>query len=594
MLYFQKFASFLGLSAQAAPEHSTSSNPVAQRLQRADAQIDDICRASGVAGASIGVIRNGTLIHEHYCGFADVESRIPAELHTVYDIGSLTKSFISATIAQLVDESRKTAHPVTFDTLVKDLLPEFNHDCPTINSMLTLNDILTHRSGLASTGAMNLAFQGDGDMLLPKESLFQIVNHLPVLSPLRQSWSYFVWGYALAGTWIERFTGRSLGEAVADKVLGPLELNETYFDPADVDERLLARPYAGLSDGTAFRLPKHQVFEGTFFEASGGVYSSLSDMAKWCTAMLRSIHDARSGGKSSNSPIKHVSHLVSNMIPIHNPSIRERSYGLGWIRTQLPNVVGVMGDNAGLWPMEEGPVLGTDQTPIFMLYHQGSTVGYYSHMALFPDADTAVVVLTNSIAISDAPDWISRVLTQALFDLQDGNDYVALAKDANRRVLEKFDQLASDIKLACPLPPALIENGRPRSPAARLRSQQRLAGRYISESKLFFIDILSPSNDNDSEESDSLRMRFQGLADQTYDLRHLCDSTYEWFLQHDESKKRGRYNQLEKSLYLIKFDEARGSLSWTIDSELPGSEGDEVFYKTGASHGYGRHENSAQ
>jgi hypothetical protein len=51
--------------------------------------------------------------------------------------------------------------------------------------MLTITDILTYRFGLAGGGAMSLAFQGDGDMLLPKDSLFQLINHFPILFPFR-------------------------------------------------------------------------------------------------------------------------------------------------------------------------------------------------------------------------------------------------------------------------------------------------------------------------------------------------------------------------------------------------------------------------
>ncbi|KAK4198576.1 protein flp [Triangularia verruculosa] len=526
----------LALTLQTTRSFSTPAMPTLGRLQRADAQIDEICRVSGVAGASVGILRNGTLIHAHYYGFSDIESQIPAGVHTVYGIGSVTKSFIAATIAQLVHESKGSAHPLTFDTPVRDILPEFNHDDPIINATLTVADVLTHRSGLASLGAMNLAFQGDGDMLIPKDSLFEIVNHLNPIFPLRQSWSYWVWGYAITGAIIEKITGQPLAQAVAERLFHPLEMNEASFSPADFQPGQLARPYAGLSDGSPFPLPKMQVFEGTFFEASGG-----------------------------SGILKEVPFLISNFIPIQNRSIRERSYGLGWVRTQLPNLVSIIGDNAGIWPAEDSPILGTEDTPVFMLYHQGSTVGYYSHVALFPDTDTSVVVLTNSIALSDAADWISRTVIQALLDLKDGNDHVALAKEANKVTVAQYDQLAADLdKLGNACSQDSTVSAAPRS----------LAGRYRSKSKPFFIDILSGDSDGGN-----LKMRFQGLEDQAYVPRPLCGDTYEWALTHDESKMRGRYNQADLPLYLIHFDEAQGSLSWTVDPSLPKSDGDAVFWK---------------
>lgn len=72
--------------------------------------------------------------------------------------------------------------------------------------MTTVTNILCHRCGLAGGGAMSLAFQGGRDMLLRKDSLFQLVNHFSILLPFRQSWSYFVCGYSIAGAIIEKVT----------------------------------------------------------------------------------------------------------------------------------------------------------------------------------------------------------------------------------------------------------------------------------------------------------------------------------------------------------------------------------------------------
>lgn len=176
---------------------------------------------------------------------------------------------------------------------------------------------------------------------------------------------------------------------------------------------------------------------------------------------------------------------MSNHIAIENPSLRERSSGYGWIRTQLPGAVGLIGDNSGLWDIEDSPVLGTPDQPLLMIYHQGSTIGYYTFIALFPDSNSAVVVLTNSIAISDAADWIGRVIIQALFDLKDNHNYAKLAREANKRVVKgyedmnkKRDKLKNMIRAIPDLTP--------------------FTGRYKNANKPFFIDIMM-SEENKSE-----------------------------------------------------------------------------------------------
>jgi len=116
-------------------------------------------------------------------------------------------------------------------------------------------------------------------------------------------------------------------------------------------------------------------------------------------------------------------------------------------------------------------------------------------VALFPDTKSAVVVLTNPIPVSDAADWIARKVIQALFGLNDGQDYVALAKEANRRTLAQCDDLAGKItsmRMACP--------------GSRPPEIKSFIGRYALQSKLFFIYVLPHS-----EKSDRLSIQFQGF-----------------------------------------------------------------------------------
>lgn len=258
---------------------------IQERLTHSNIQVDEICNSSGVPGASIGVIHNGDMIHNYNFGYRDVKEQLPTTSDTVYGIGSVTKSFVVAGLAKLVEEEM-----LAWDTPVRDILPEFEQEDSYIAETLTIADILSHRSGLDGFGDMNLAFQGDGDMLLPKESLFSIVKQFKQLFPIRTNWSYLVWGYALAGAIIEKVTNQSVSSFVSETTFEPLSLNSTTFDPSSVDPTKFAEPYSGLEDGTPYHLRKMQAFKDTFFEASGGIYSSLDDMMSWSKAMLKTIH----------------------------------------------------------------------------------------------------------------------------------------------------------------------------------------------------------------------------------------------------------------------------------------------------------------
>ncbi|KPM42934.1 hypothetical protein AK830_g3629 [Neonectria ditissima] len=393
---------------------------IKQRLDNVNQKIDTISEFSGVPGVSVGVIHEKEVVHVYNHGYSNVETHQAVDSDTVFGIGSNTKSLIAAALGILVSQER-----LTWDTPVRDVLPEFD-------------------------------------------------NGTQFSSPFRTSWNYFVWGYSLASEIIERLSGKSVPDFLSESLFTPLKLNSTTFNPGSLRTGQLAEPYAGLSDGTSFHLPKRQTFYDTFFEASGGMYSSLNDMISWSSAML----DAIEGDKApQDSIIQQVQSIISSHAAIDNPSLRDRSYGYGWVRTQLPGIVGVIGDNADLWDKKEAPILGCKDQPLLMLYHQGSTVGYYSFVALFPDSNSAVVVLINSIALSDAADWTARTVIQALFNLNDGNDYVALAKEANVRAMKQYELLGNEIvkeQINCS-----------RMSPADLRS---FVGSYTSEEKPFTVD----------------------------------------------------------------------------------------------------------
>ncbi len=77
-----------------------------------------------------------------------------------------------------------------------------------------------------------------------------MVNQLPISFPFCSSWEYFVWGYSLAGAIIERITKRPFKDVLSESFSQSLGMK-------------LAKPYAGLSDGSAFPLAKLQVFEAS-------------------------------------------------------------------------------------------------------------------------------------------------------------------------------------------------------------------------------------------------------------------------------------------------------------------------------------------
>lgn len=99
-------------------------------------------------GMSIGVVHRGQTLFRYNYGCKDLVERDPPDSSTIYGIGSVTKSFTALAIAHLVAEGR-----FSYETRVKDILPEFKSACDQVTEQANVADVVHHRLCLARSNA---------------------------------------------------------------------------------------------------------------------------------------------------------------------------------------------------------------------------------------------------------------------------------------------------------------------------------------------------------------------------------------------------------------------------------------------------------
>src|SRR5437764_3972419 len=166
------------------------------------------------------------LVAEHGCAvFTDAlgdavrePERRHATLETIYDLASLTKPLVTGLLcAQLVELGE-----LTLDSSVANYLLEF--DRPDKNR-ITIRELLTHTSGLPAWRPLYLlAVQKDS-------ALAAIVNEALDARPGEQV-IYSDLGFIVLGFLLERLMGAGLDELALNRIMGPLELQHTFFNPA--------------------------------------------------------------------------------------------------------------------------------------------------------------------------------------------------------------------------------------------------------------------------------------------------------------------------------------------------------------------------
>src|SRR6185295_9310694 len=86
----------------------------AARIARFETQLENIRQELKIPAYSAAIVKDQKVIWAKGFGYADVENKVPATEHTAYHLASLTKTFASTILMQLVQEGKiKLDDPVS-------------------------------------------------------------------------------------------------------------------------------------------------------------------------------------------------------------------------------------------------------------------------------------------------------------------------------------------------------------------------------------------------------------------------------------------------------------------------------------------------
>ncbi|KAK0648954.1 putative D-aminoacylase [Cercophora newfieldiana] len=523
----------------------------ADKIKALGPTIQEICNICGVAGVSIGVVQRGSVIYSESFGFRDVENRIKGNADTVYYLGSLTKGFTAEAIGILVEEGK-----LEWTTPVTNVVPEFFPKDLTIHNQASMVDLLSHRTGLERADA--LWAQSNNNILLNREQGLRTINQLRAVTPFRGEYRYNNWGYEIAGRVIENLTGGSYSDFLNNKIFKPLGMSRTFNNDSECHGAdNVAKGYMTYDDGTPCPVPRPYMAEGTLMNPAGGIQSSVNDLLKYYATLAKSWNDQQTTGMTNTpgSPLKQLVPLLSGNIRTV-PSLREQSYAMGWARAQLPGRLCDTSRNQPLMP--QMPVIGQG----LVLYHHGMLVGFTSAVYIFPESLTVVLLLSNSVAINDGPDWIGHLIIQTLCNDPFRHDYVALARRTLSPGLSAYDRIEGEFK-------AELQN---KIPTAQ-KPLTSYEGDFYNETRTFFIHIWIKN-------CNELWMNFQGNQMENYRLKHHNGDEFSWHMTWNEQVKRGRNPVTYMEYWKIKFtkffqygaenNRKAKVLSWALEKDLPG------------------------
>jgi CubicO group peptidase (beta-lactamase class C family) len=311
--------------------------------------IDSIWREHAVPGVAVGLIADGEEWIQGF-GVTNVDHPLPVDGDTLFQIGSITKTFTATALMRLVERGA-----VSLDTPVRTYLPDLRLADEDVARRVTLRHLLTHHGGwfgdyFKDTGAND-------------DALARYVAKLATLeqmTPLGEIWSYSNSGFALAARVMEVVTGGTAEDAVTDLVLKPLGMTHSFFFARDAITHRVAAGHFVYEDATRVARPW---FIPRNAHAIGGLVSSARDMLKYAR-----FHQG-DGRAPDGTQLLSIETLRAMRTPQAKGAL-DLHAGIGWSLRQIGDAT--------------------------MASHTGGTIGQQALLALIPSRSFALVVLTNS------------------------------------------------------------------------------------------------------------------------------------------------------------------------------------------------------
>jgi CubicO group peptidase (beta-lactamase class C family) len=353
----------------------------AQTLEERLRGIDEYAARAGrdwnVPGFSVAIVKDDRVVFAKGYGVRRLGGADPVDADTLFAIASNTKAFTSAALAVLVDEGK-----LRWDDPATKYLPGFQLYDPFVTRELTVRDLLSHRSGLATFGGDLLWFETS----YPREEIIRRVRHLRPVSSFRSAYGYQNIMFLAAGEIVPAVAGRSWDDFVRERFFAPLRMART----TTRHRELLAAPNVAAPHNELEG--KLRVIRYDNVDNAGGaaaINSSAGDMAQWLRLQLgRGAFEGRRVFSPERSREMWTPHTVVSGVgeaaERFNPTTHFNLYGLGW----------ALNDYQGRK----------------VVSHGGGLDGMISRVALMPEENLGLVVLTNS----ETP--LANVISNRVFD----------------------------------------------------------------------------------------------------------------------------------------------------------------------------------
>jgi CubicO group peptidase (beta-lactamase class C family) len=326
-----------------------------------DGYVQKALAAWHIPGVAVCIVKDGKTVLMKGYGVSEWGTNKQVDENTLFGIGSNTKAF-TGTLAALLDAEKS----LSLDDKVQKWLPGFTLYDPWVAKEATLRDLLCHRLGFET-------FQGDFmyfDSDLTKADVLQKFGQVKPLYSFRSRWGYTNAAFLTAGEVMAKATGKSWNQLLQERIFSPLGMNRTVATDDGVDSSANISAAHTVVDGAVQKIAYGRLNN---MAPAGAIYSSVTDLSKWVQMLLA---NGRFGEKvivpaSAIEKTRTPQSILGNGGHPFNKA-HFALYGLGWFLEEYSGRK--------------------------IVAHTGGVNGFVTSVALVPEENLGIVVLTNTDA----------------------------------------------------------------------------------------------------------------------------------------------------------------------------------------------------
>jgi len=332
-----------------------------------DALAREYIKNGKAAGLGVGVCRNGKVTLCRAYGYADVATQKPLDIHSVFRIASVTKTFTAIAILQLKNQGK-----ISLTDPLSRFLPRFPR-----SGEVTVRQLMSHTAGVH-----DYVFGG-----LPPgtsrhwTSTAEFVTRLAKVDPLYDfdpgtRFAYSNSGYILLGAVIEEASGQTYESFLSEHIFEPLGMSDTAVDHTgdSVPDRALGYGLKGNQPGQFVQVND----DGMLPFSAGAIRSSLADLLRWQQAFF--------AGKLL--PMADVILMSTPSKTTDGKLVDDARWFPRGVNPKRPDFL--TSDNYGLG-LEIAAAYGHKS-----IGHDGGISGYNSIVEHFPEDDSDLILLANT------------------------------------------------------------------------------------------------------------------------------------------------------------------------------------------------------